>query len=134
MAIIRGMGSNSQTNRPTCGGNIKGGLAPLVNNSASVMRAIGGPTHGTSGPPPTTTLQGLPAKCTASDIKDNKQFFPTYCCPGGVGSMYRFMGMYNTQPSSQAKSTSTANSVTLPNSNANSNSGNGGPTELGPSQ
>ena len=94
MAIIRGMGSNSLTNQSTCGGNIKGGLAPLVNNSASVMRAIGGPTHGTSGNPPTTTLVGLPATCTKTDIANNKQFFPKYCCPGGVGSMYRVMGMY----------------------------------------
>ena len=94
MAIIRGMGSNSLTNQSTCGGNIKGGLAPLVNNSANVMRAIGGPTHGTSGNPPTTTLQGLPVKCGAQEIKDHPSLFPKYCCPGGVGSMYRVMGMY----------------------------------------
>lgn len=90
MAIIRGMGSNSLTNQSTCGGNIKGGLAPVVNNSANVNRIIGGPTsNGTRGlSPATLSKKDIPATCVSGD-----KFHPKYCCPIGVGQMYQRIGM-----------------------------------------
>ena len=90
MAIIRGMGSNSLTNQSTCGGNIKGGLAPLVNNSANVNRIMGGPTrNGTRGFSPVTgSKKNMPDKCVSGD-----KYHPKYCCPVGVGQMYKMIGM-----------------------------------------
>ena len=81
MVKVRGTGSNSMTNQSTCGGNIKGGLAPTTNNSAAVNRAYD------SSNPATTTKKDMPATCVSGDA-----YHPKYCCPAGVGLMYTHLG------------------------------------------
>lgn len=84
MAIIRGTGSNSLTNKSTCGGNIKGGLAPNVNNSANVNRILGKNSISTA----TGSLKDIPETCVSGT-----KYFPKYCCPVGVGQIYHRIGM-----------------------------------------
>jgi len=81
MVKVRGMGSTSMTNQNTCGGNIKGGLAPTTNSSANSHRAY------VSTNPATMTQKDLGDKCVSGD-----KYHPKYCCPVGVGLMYTHVG------------------------------------------